>query len=85
MAFEHKEGSGSLFKNKFKTKENQPDRNGDFKLNGKLYKISGWLKKDKNGEDYLSLSIKEKEDRAAAPVREGRRPSREITDEEIPF
>lgn len=85
MAFEHKEGAGSLFKNKFKTKDTQPDRNGDFKLGGKLYKISGWLKKDKNGEDYLSLSIKEKEERTATPAREGRKPSREITDEEIPF
>jgi hypothetical protein len=58
--FEHKPGTGSLFKNKFKKTIKQPDINGQIKLSrsyeaGELIKFSGWLHESPNNK-YYSLS-----------------------------
>lgn len=63
MAYVPKDGTGSLFVNKFKKAENHPDREGTVMLNGVEYKIAGWLKETKEGEKFLSLTIKPKEDK----------------------
>lgn len=62
MAYEHKEGSGSLFKNDKGTNPARPDYRGDIMLNGVLYEISGWIKPKANNpeERYLSLAGKPK-------------------------
>ena len=49
--------------NNDKTNDNQPDKSGPIeeKFNKDTpLKISAWRKKDKNGSDYLSLSVSEK-------------------------
>jgi|TARA_R110002020_G_scaffold176347_3_gene368569 hypothetical protein len=52
----HKEGSGSLFKNNYKEKENQPDLKGTMTgLDGKEYEVAAWYGKTKAGDDKLSL------------------------------
>ena len=52
----HKEGSGSLFKNSYKEKENQPDLKGTMTgLDGKEYEVAGWYGKTQAGDDKLSL------------------------------
>jgi len=54
--FEHKNGSGSIFKNKRKDKENQPDYTGTMRgLDGKDYRIALWIKDGKKGK-FFSLS-----------------------------
>ena len=61
MAFELKEGSGSLFKNDRKEKPTHPDYAGTIMVNGKEHWLSGWIKEGKNGK-FFSLAIgKEKE------------------------
>ena len=62
MAYVPKDGTGSLFVNKFKKADNHPDREGTVMLNGVEYKLAGWLKETKEGEKYLSLTIKPKEE-----------------------
>lgn len=57
MAFELKDGQGSLFKNTKKQKENHPDYQGECKVGGVKYRISGWKKKSAKGTDWLSLSV----------------------------
>ena len=59
MAFELKEGQGSLFVNDKGDNENRPDYKGKFILGGNEYKISAWIKnKDVPGKkSFLSLSI----------------------------
>jgi len=58
MAYEHKENSGSLFRNETKKSDNHPDYNGKVNINGQLLDISGWIK-DTNGKKWLSLSFRE--------------------------
>ena len=58
--FKHKLGTGSLFKNQYKTKELHPDFNGKIILSksyhaGDELKIAGWKKSSANGS-FLSLS-----------------------------
>jgi len=59
MAYEHKEGTGSLFPNT-KTKDTQPDVKGNIMIGGKLIKLAGWLKKRNDGSDWISLSVDDK-------------------------
>lgn len=56
MAYEQREGSGALFKNAKKEKENQPDYQGDCKVGGVKYRLSAWIKEGAKGK-WMSLSI----------------------------
>ena len=63
MAYEHREGSGSLFTNHKKEEgSSQPDYRGDAMVNGVLVEIAGWKKQGNNGT-FLSLNIKPKQER----------------------
>ena len=66
--YQHKDGSGAIFKNTRKDKPSQPDCRGDLMLNGITYEIASWLKDGKHGK-FMSLAVKVKEDRPqqAAP------------------
>lgn len=58
-----KEGSGSLFTNTRKEKDSHPDERGDAMIGGVLYEVAAWLKTDRNGNTFRSLSIQKKKDR----------------------
>lgn len=58
MAFEHKEGGMSIFKNEHKEKESQPDYTGSAKIDGKEKKISCWINEGKNGK-YFSCKVQD--------------------------
>jgi hypothetical protein len=83
MSYEQKDNSGSLFKNDRKTTERQPDRKGSAMIDGVNYWVSGWVKQDKNGNPWMSLSFEAK-DGAQKPA-----PKKSLRDdmdgEEIPF
>ncbi len=84
MAFELREGQGTLFKNTRKQKPNHPDMTGEALINGVKVKISGWTKLTKKGDKFLSLSIQEEgafQSRSPDPTQSGRR--REVEEEEL--
>ena len=68
MAYELKDGQGSLFKNKEKMEDTHADYTGQAKIAGGGYWVNAWLKTSKNGEKYLSLSIRQKTAKGAAPA-----------------
>lgn len=82
MAFEMKDGQGSLFKNERRTTETQPQFRGQVKINGKLLDIAAWTKKTQKGDTFLSLSVSEPRQQAQQPVAAGKQ---EITDDDLPF
>jgi hypothetical protein len=57
MAFEQRENSGVLFKNRRKEKPNQPDYTGNVNIGGEVLNLSAWIKEDKNGGKFLSLAV----------------------------
>lgn len=64
MAFEQKDNSGSLFVNERQQPgTQQPDRSGSAMIDGVEYWVSGWLKKTQDGQTWLSLAFKRKEQR----------------------
>ena len=56
MAYQPKEGSGSLFKNSRKTSENHPDYTGSIMINGREHWLSAWVKEGKSGK-FFSVSV----------------------------
>ena len=70
MAFELKNGQGSMFENLKKTADNQPDFRGEFKdLSGHIFAIAGWKKKTKDGsKKFISLTIQEPRPQAGKPA-----------------
>lgn len=53
--------SGALFKNDKRQTENHPNYRGSCEINNEQYWVSAWVKKDKNGNAYMSLSFQPKE------------------------
>lgn len=89
MAFELREGQGSLFKNEKRDKDSQPNMRGDALIGGVVYEISAWTKEGKKGR-FQSLQFKPKEARRETPkpARERDDPrtyGHDDIDEEIPF
>lgn len=88
MAYEQKPGFGSFFRNK-KEKDTQPDYRGDICTpSGEQLKIAGWLKKDKNGNTFMSLKVeppREQSEQRKSPLNTPA-PSRAMPlDDDIPF
>lgn len=82
MSYEHREGSGSLFKNDKKEEgSKQPDYRGTIMLGGVVYEIAGWVKKGAKGS-FLSLNGKVQGE--APPKRNAASKARE-DDSPIPF
>ena len=53
------ENKGALWQNKYKQEDRHPDYKGKGNYNGVEFDIAGWINKDKEGNTYLSLSMKE--------------------------
>ena len=86
MAYEMKDGSGSLFKNKRKETDNHPDYNGSIMLNDVEHWLSAWIKTPKNGGDkYMSLSVGKPKEQRQAPRDNDQQREAAPYDSEIPF
>jgi len=67
MAYQQKEGQGSLFKNE-KNNDRQPDYKGSIMIKGVLYEVAAWERTSQNGKNYLSLQASEKGQDAPRPA-----------------
>jgi uncharacterized protein (DUF736 family) len=64
MAYELRDGSGSLFRNERKQEgDRQPDYRGDAMVNGRKVEIAAWLKTSASGKKFLSLKFSEPRER----------------------
>lgn len=72
---------GALFKNDRKERESQPDYTGNLDVGGVDHWLSAWIKKDRNGKTYMSLSVKPKDEQIGSDgIRRGG-----DNNEDIPF
>ena len=65
-------GSGVLWKNKYKKKDNEPFFRGKATVRGHDVELAGWLKKDKNGQDMISIAIDDVIESETPPHRRGK-------------
>tara|TARA_Y100001963_G_C6738078_1_gene427413 strand:- start:1096 stop:1338 length:243 start_codon:yes stop_codon:yes gene_type:complete len=61
MAYEIKDGTGSLFTNKNKKTDKHPDYTGKCKIAGVERNVSGWINTSESGIQYMRLSFDEYE------------------------
>jgi hypothetical protein len=61
MNNQQREGSGALFTNTRKQNDKHPDMQGDCLINGVLCELAGWWKQSAKGTEFLSISIKPKQ------------------------
>lgn len=59
--------SGALFKNERKETEKHADYRGSLNVDGTDYWVSSWIKTSKNGQKFMSLSVKRKDGTAERP------------------
>jgi hypothetical protein len=85
MAFEQKDNTGAIFVNDRKEKDTHPDRAGSATIDGVEYWVSGWLRKSKDGQPYLSLAFKRKNDTAKPKDAGGGARSQDFDDDRPPF
>lgn len=58
--YTHKENSGSLFKNNYKTEDRHPDYKGKINIAGKIMDIALWKRMSKDGKTpFLSVQVAE--------------------------
>jgi len=57
VAFEQKDNSGAIFKNKNPKNEKSPPLSGKAMIAGVEYWVSAWSKTDKNGEKWISFAV----------------------------
>lgn len=74
MAYEHKEGQGSLFKND-KQNDRQPDYKGTIVIGGTTYEIAAWEKTSRNGMSYMSLQAALPRERQSQPAQPSVQPA----------
>ena len=69
MAYEHKDGQGSMFRNE-KQNDRQPDYKGTIVINGTTYEMAGWERTSQRGSSYISLQAslpREKQEQGQQP------------------
>lgn len=73
--FERRDNSGNIFVNKYKNRDNQPDFQGECMVGGQMYRIAGWQRTTRNGDDMMSLAFTTQEEYEA--MKELRKQQRE--------
>jgi len=74
---------GSLFKNDRKDDAKFPDYKGSINVDGTDYWLSAWIKVSKDGNKFMSLSVKNKN--ADASLQPKKKVKQEEFDDSIPF
>lgn len=74
---------GSLFKNDRKDDAKFPDYKGSINVDGTDYWLSAWIKVSKDGNKFMSLSVKNKN--ADASLQPKKKAKQEEFDDSMPF
>jgi hypothetical protein len=84
MSYQHKEDTGSLFKNDKRESDKHPHAKGSALIDGVDYWVSAWTNTRDSGEKYQSLKFSKKEENRAPNPAKQQAPVDEFEDE-IPF
>jgi hypothetical protein len=87
MAFEHKDNTGSLFRNERREKETHPTHTGQAKIDGLEYWVSAWVKEGKGGKFFsMAYKLKDGQRNVRTPGSDDEpHPEQEPLDDDIPF
>lgn len=68
MAYEHRENTGSAFRNDYKTSSSHPDFKGKVNINGQLLEVAIWVKSPDGKPNFLSMTFSEPRQRDEQPT-----------------
>lgn len=85
MAFEKRDNTGAIFKNKNPKSEKSPPLTGNMMVNGVEYWVSAWSKNDKNGEKWISVALTPKNPSPAQTQRAQEPVTVDLGEDSIPF
>lgn len=79
--------TGALFKNDRKERDTHPDYRGSINVAGQEFWLSAWIKKDRNGKSFMSLSVQAKDGQQATRQQRTEQSGAGHTplDDDIPF
>jgi hypothetical protein len=84
MSYQHKDNTGSLFKNERREKETHAHARGSALIDGVEYYIDAWTNESNDGSKYQSLKFKRKDQQSGGSQRS--RPSFNADlDDDVPF
>jgi uncharacterized protein (DUF736 family) len=63
MSEERRDNSGIVFRETERRSERSPDFRGKAMVGGVAYRVAGWRKRARNGEEFLSLAFSLDEER----------------------
>ena len=70
MAYQHRDGTGALFRNDQKGNQRAPRYRGELMINGTPYELAAWIKEGKRGTFFsLSAQVKDKRDAGSITAR----------------
>lgn len=78
MSYEHKENTGSAFRNDYKTTSSHPDFKGKVNINGQLWDVALWVKSPDGKPNFLSMAFSEPRQKDDQPSQ-----ARDITATEV--
>lgn len=81
--YEPKEGAGNLFRNDKRETDAQPQYRGEIKIEGKVYRLSAWVRETKTGDKYFGIAATPKE--PITPKRMDDDQQMEPLDDPMPF
>lgn len=88
MAYDNT-NTGILTKNDRKEQDNHPDYTGTINVHGTEFWLSAWIKTGRSGklegQKFMSLSVRPKEEKRAAPSKPAPRRQVEDAGDDIPF
>jgi len=61
--YEHRENSGSLFRNDRKEQDKHPDYRGSCMVNGQVLEMAAWIKEASSGTKFMSIKFSEPRER----------------------
>ena len=73
-------GSGILWKNKFKKSDREPFFRGKATIRGHELEVAAWLKKDKNGQDMISMAFDDVIEGETPPHRKNNKKEKSLED-----
>jgi hypothetical protein len=80
--FEHRDNSGTLFKNDRRTSDKHPEYKGEGVVNGVPVWISAWVKEGAKGK-FFSMAFQPKDEQKQQPQKSSYQP--EAAGDDVPF
>jgi uncharacterized protein (DUF736 family) len=85
MAYEMRDGSGTLFKVQEKKNEKGPDYTGDCMIGGEVYRMAAWIRESESGRKFMSFKFEPKEQQQAKPAKPASKGRYADEDSDVPF